>query len=123
MGRKNVVGPYLLFNDVDISTDQTSNFTSIEFLDNCGILCHWTGTSPVGEIIIEVSSDASNNSSTFTPTNWFPLDFGTAITVSGNDDTANINMNQLPYVWLRARYSRTSGTGNLTMTLFTKMVG
>jgi hypothetical protein len=92
----------------------TSNVTRTEYLDNVGIILSWTGTSPVGTLAIQASTDN---------TTWVALDFGSTISISGNTGTHILNINQVPFSYLRAVYTKTSGTGTLTALLSSKQVG
>lgn len=114
----NVKG-FKIFDATDISTDQTSEIVYVPYLDNVGMIVSWTGTSPVGELKIEVSNQQQNPNE---PMIWSQLDFGSAIAISGNSGTHTINMNQLPFNAIRAKYARVSGTGNLDLIAQVKMV-
>lgn len=92
----------------------TSSTTTVGYLDNVGVLLSWTGTSPVGAITFDVSNDNSN---------WVSLDFGSVIAISGNTGSHVISINQLPFIYIRAKYTKTSGTGTLTASLNAKQVG
>ena len=118
--RKNT-NQFIFFSDADMSGNLESPFTNVEYMDNVGILATWAGTAEVGEIFVEVSNDMSQGGSEWEPTNWVPLDFGSQILVTG-DDEAVININQVPFKWLRMRYERDSGTGLLNASMYVKMV-
>lgn len=117
MARKYPLINWLMFgaNGCDLSVAQThSSVTEINLQDNVGVIITWTGTSPVGAIVFEVS----NNNST-----WNSLDFGSAISISGNTGNHTVNINQLPYSFIRATYNKTSGTGTLIASLTSKQMG
>lgn len=99
----------------------TSTITGVNNDDNIGIIASWTGTSPVGVLIIEASNDY--NATTSTAGTWVTLDFGSSIAISGNTGSHQININQLPYSYLRATYTKTSGTGTLKLYMTSKSVG
>lgn len=109
-----------MFNSVSLASNQTSSATFVGYTDNHGIAISWTGTSPIGSLVVEVTNDVIDQPS-ITPS-WIALDFGSAITISGASGNHLINVNQGPYHALRMRYVFTSGTGNLTAKLTSKQV-
>lgn len=117
MSRKNVKS-WTPINGVSMAGNITSDPTNVQHSDNIGYLVSWTGTSPVGEIFVDVSNDEAS-----TPTTWKSLDFGSQITVSGNSGSHDININQLPFVQIRVRYVRSSGVGTLTVKMNYKQAG
>lgn len=102
------------------SASVNSNVSNVLNQDNIGIVTTWTGTSPVGTLNIQVSNDYNPDNGNG---NWVTLDFGSAIAISGNTGSLNITINQLPYTYLRAQYSKVSGTGTLNCSITTKQVG
>ena len=105
-------------NALDMSANITTETTNVLNVDNIGIVASWNGTSPVGTLFVDVSNDEGTS-----PTNWATLDFGVSIAIANNTDSGVININQVPFVWLRVRYVRTSGTGTLTLALSMKRNG
>lgn len=118
MGRKNTVSNYLMFGssgcDMSVAGTQTSNITEIINMDNVAIVASWTGSSPVGTLLVQVSNDQVV---------WQNLDFGSAISISGNSGSHDLIMNQLPHTYIRAAYVKTSGTGTLACSISIKQVG
>ncbi len=92
----------------------TSSITETQYMDNIGIVLNWTGTSPVGVISIEVSNDQIV---------WNALDFGQAIPISGNSGSHIIEITQLPFTYLKAVYTKTSGVGTLFASIALRQVG
>lgn len=115
MGRKHVVHSYAMFDDVDISTNQTSSTTNVEQLDQATIHISWTGSSPVGEIIVDARNGSADS--------WYQLDFGSSIAISGASGDHQILFKEMPFTDIRLRYVFTSGTGSLTARLTMKSVG
>lgn len=118
MARKNVLLPFAMFGASGADMSQpvsVSTATDVTYQDNIGILASWSGTSPVGQLFIEVFDPLQGL--------WTALDFGAQILVSGNSGSHEITINQLPFAKLRARYAGTSGTGALFATLTAKQVG
>lgn len=123
MSRKNVIKSFKLLDSVDISTNQTqATPTSVINMDKASIRVNWTGTSPVGELFVEARNTAEDADKA-PAGDWFALDFGTAITISGNSGEHLIILNELPHNEIRLRYASTSGTGTLTAVITAKQVG
>ena len=124
MARKDTVQNFLSFgaSGCDMSASQTSTISSVQFMDNIGILLSWSGASaPVGVFTVEVSNDYNpvvTNAGT-----WMSLDFGSSIAISGSSGSHEISINQLPYSWIREKYTRTSGSGTLNVFLSAKQGG
>lgn len=100
----------------------TSAVTNIQFLDNVGYQFVFTG-SPVGEITIEVSIDHSENSQGVVSTagTWTALTLTPTASVSAAGNIY-VDLNQLSAPWVRAVYTKTSGTGTLNAYLCAKAV-
>lgn len=107
-------------SELDLSADATSQATNVQFSDNIGIQLVWTGSSPSGEVLIQSSNDYDPIKNTGT---WTNLDFGVPILITGNSGNHIININLVPFAWIRLFYDRTSGTGTMTSTLVMKQVG
>lgn len=114
MSRKTVILGHKVIDAGDMSGNLTGSETNVTQLDNIGYIAEWSGTSPVGVLSVEVQSG---------PSGWAALDFGSPLAVSGNTGSLIINVNQLPFEKIRVVYTATSGTGSLTVTLSSKVVG
>lgn len=116
MGRKNTLNNYAMFgagaNMATAST--TSSSTNVQYTDNIGIVLAWTGSTPIGTITVQGSNDN---------TNWATLDFGSAISITGDSGTDLLNINQFPCSYIRIVYTKSSGTGTITASMTTKQIG
>jgi hypothetical protein len=84
----------------------TSNATNIEFMDNIGFQVLWTGT-PVGNFYVFCSIDGIN---------YIALTFAPALGMpAGVPGGFLINLQQLPYPWIKFQYINTSGSGTLSV--------
>lgn len=131
-GRKSNLGSFQVITGGDMSTASlTSTVSSIEFLDDIGYQFNWTG-SPVGNISIEVSADHKQDASgnVTVAGNWVPLTFsywnGTSFTTATSIPTSvgspvYIDLALLSAPWIRAKYTKTSGTGTLSAFITAKM--
>ena len=120
MGRKNVIVPYKIIDDGDMSGSLTSVITDVQFQDNVGIIVSWSGTTPVGTLTVEVANQVKDDPDSLI---WDELDFGATISVSGNTGQHSLNIQSLPYTKIRLKYNRASGTGTLNAILTSKVVG
>lgn len=114
------------------SASVTSAVTSIQFLDNVGYQFSWSG-SPVGTFALQVSADyAQDSNGNVTNTgNWVPLLFtywdGAAFVTSYTVPTSvgspiYLDLALLSAPWIRAVYTKSSGSGTLTGTVTAKQV-
>lgn len=120
MARKNVLLSFPILNAVDISQSQVSDPTGVGYTDNIGMLIDWAGSSPAGTITVEVCDDDTKGKPSGV---WHTLTLSGTPAVSGNIGQHEISINQLPYSWVRVRYTRTSGSGSLTVKISTKQIG
>lgn len=101
--------PKLSFNDLyvaagDMSADITqSPSTFVGEVEHVAVHAVWTGTSPVGNLIVQGSNDNTNFTQISTDA------------VSGNSGSIMKNMPSVGYVFLRVFYDVTSGTGTLNV--------
>lgn len=79
----------------------------------------YTGLSPVGELVVEVSNSYSQNAdgSVKNPGSWTALTLSAPTTISGSSGTGFIDLEQLAAYAVRIRYVRTSGTGTMNIVL------
>ena len=128
MGRKDKLS-YVLLNGVDASVNQTSSNTNIEYLDKVGLVIQWTG-SPVGNLFVDVNVQVQSSSGV-SNSSFAPLSFQDAasssvvssIPIPGSGSPLIIKLSDLCFSQIRVRYVATSGTGNLTVYLDSKVVG
>lgn len=76
----------------------------------------WSGGgTPVGTIAIQVSLDYAQDSQGVVTNSgtWTALTFSSTPAVSGNSGSLYLDLNQLGAAWVRAVYTKTSGTGTL----------
>jgi len=105
--QKAVLKPYPIFNAITISSTQTSGSTNVWGIDFEYIVVVWSGgSSPVGSITVEVLYSDNDD--------WIPLDFASALSVSGNSGSMQIKLNSIPFTHVRIKYTRVSGTATLS---------
>lgn len=134
-GRKTNLLKYRSITDANMaSASTTSSVTNIQILDNVGYQFTWTG-SPVGDLSIEVSADYAEdnmsppnvtNAGSWTPlvlTYWNGTIFVTATAIPTSvGSPVYLDLAFLSAPWIRAKYTRTSGSGTLNAYVTAKMV-
>jgi hypothetical protein len=99
-----------------MGADYTTGGMNTEGLDNVGLQVVYTGT-PTGSWSFEVSNDAAQlPDGTVSGGTWIALTLASAPpNPSGSGSSFVVDFNQLPYRFLRVKYTRSSGTGSLTI--------
>jgi hypothetical protein len=118
-GSKRIIGPFKSIDSVSLATNITGQETAITGIDSLFLYVEWTGTDPVGELVVEFLKTPSEKSSSGLA-EWVAIDFGATIAISGNSGSHTIVFSELPFLRIRPRYIATSGTGNLTVTTLGK---
>lgn len=120
----------------DMSTASiTSAVTSIQYMDDVGLQLNWSG-APVGTFQVQVSMDYSQDLSSpanvTNAGNWVPLTltyWDGAAFVTGVDIPTSvgspiyIDLALLSAPWMRAVYTRVSGSGTLSGYVAAKQLG
>lgn len=110
----------------DMSGSLTSIGIDLQQLVLGSVQAVWSGgSSPVGDLTLEVSNDIVQVSLGTNPaanvSNWITYT-GSTQSVSGNTGSAMYNITDMGYRWLRLKYTRTSGSGTLNAIFFGKGV-
>lgn len=109
MGGVRTLGPVEILSAGDMSGNLTTNGVDMLSMPFGAIEAEWTG-SPTGTFSVDGSLDNSN---------WYPT--GTDVNnPEGSADSTLINLQGIGFRYLRLSYTRTSGTGSLTVTFFGK---
>lgn len=121
MSTRSNLRPQPVIVDGDMSGDITSDPTILQSLTVGAYSYSWSGTSPVGNISVEISNDYAlnpdgtvKNAGTWTQI-YFTLNGSSVVNeapVSGNTGTGIIEWSTGAYA-IRTKYSRDSGTGTL----------
>lgn len=111
---KKVMFPVQIIANVSMGASVTSPVIDASYQDNVGLEIAWTSANAEGTITIE----ASNSGDTF-----YALTFDPALTQpSSNNGGYLVNLNQFPYAFYRVKYTRSSGTGTLSVWASSKEV-
>jgi hypothetical protein len=126
MSRKNV-NIYPLALSQSLGASFTTAPTLIKYMDNCAYQINATTSDAIGTFAVEASLDYATNEVTNLVTNagnWIALTLagGTPSLASANDNIM-INLNELPFNAIRLVYTRTSGTGTMSVYIMTKQMG
>jgi hypothetical protein len=126
MAAKTFIKPYKVLSSGDMSQSSlTSSITSIQGVDNVVYQFIFTGT-PTGVFTIEVSTDyapgVGPNSEPANPGHWVTLPVTPALVASGTDGSVFVDLNQMGSPYIRAVYTRTSGTGVLNIIITAKAI-
>ena len=111
--------PYPVIKNGDMSqASLTSDITIIRKLSLLSYGVSWSGTSPVGSIVVEVSNDYAINSdgSVQHAGTWNDLPLSAPTTVSGNTGMGFIDIFATSAFAIRLKYIKGSGTGTLQVT-------
>lgn len=100
----------------------TSAVTNIQFLDNIAIQIDYSGTLPVGNIIVEASSNHQQDAQGVTTVAGTWVDLGLGLTAPTSTTPIYVDVNQLSAPYIRVRYARTSGTGTMNAVISAKEV-
>lgn len=119
----NLLIPVKLLTAQSMASSITSNPVEIKLQDNVGLQLDWTG-APVGTFSVQISITHTQdlNGNVTNAGTWVSLPLSPAITASGSADSAYIDLNQMSAAYVRLIYTRTSGTGALTVTVTGKAV-
>lgn len=135
--KKNNLLKYQSITNGDMSQASiTSAVTNISFLDDVGVQFNWSG-APVGTFQIQISADHAQDYSSppnvTVPGNWVPLTFtywdaGTSTFITGTTIPTSVgspiylDLALLSSPWIRAVYTKVSGTGTLQAFITAKAV-
>ena len=117
-GRKNFLNPYRLIDSESMGASVTSDPFNVQGLDSIAVQFVFSGT-PTGTFSVQVSG----NYNTVTASgDWDDLFLNPSMTASGASGTASTNIQQLAFLWMRLKYTRTGGTGSLDAYVSGKMI-
>lgn len=115
MSSRPLFKPFPVIQDGDMSGSITSKITIIQQLSLISYSISWSGASPVGSVVVEVSNDYTQEAdgSVRNPGIWNALPLDSATSVSGNSGNGFIDIDLNSGYALRLRYVSTSGTGTM----------
>lgn len=121
MARKQVLEPFKVIDDGDMSADITQlKPTKVRQLDYVKLDIKWSGGPAVGEIKIEVADEFEKSGLIST---WQELTFTSPISVSGSSGSHQVIILVVAFDLIRVKYIRSSGSGDLDVVIFGKTLG
>ena len=118
--KKSPLLPFRVVNDNDLSASFTTNPTDARYQDNIMYqIVIASGGNAVGVLDVEVSSDYDPKQ--INAGNWTDLGSAYQATIDGVG-TGLIMLNQFEAVWMRLKYTRTSGTSTMNAYVSGKQV-
>ena len=103
---------YQIFTNADLSVPQISAVTQVQFLDNLGMQINITSGTPTGQFDVEVSADYAVSEPGGMVTNagtWGSI--AEPLIIAGAPSPTLLNLNQVPFPFMRLIYTPTSGSG------------
>lgn len=124
MSTRPALRPFSVITDGDMSGDITSAVTIIDNKSMVAYGISWSGSSPSGTLIVQVSNDYSQNAdgSERDAGTWTDLTLDVTPTVSGNTGAGFIDLGATAAYAIRLFYDRTSGTGTLQAKVTAKVM-
>jgi hypothetical protein len=117
---KSVVKNIPLISAVSMGATITSSVIDVLQTDNIGLQVTWTSANAVGTITVEGSVDYDPHFETGT---FYALTFDPVLTQPNSDNGGYlVNINQFPWPYVRVVYTRSSGTGTLTVNISVKSI-
>jgi len=105
MARKHVTPEKQVFDNFDLSAAGTSIETDCEQLDRIRYDLNWTG-APIGNISVQVSNTKAVGS-------WKTLGIDPSLDIVGIAGSAEIDIENICWKYVRLSWSFSGGTGNL----------
>jgi hypothetical protein len=93
----------------DMSGNITGSTTYIGALLIGSLAISWTGSTPVGNIAVQISNDGSV---------WVTQSI---VPTGGADGQTIFNLSDIGYLYIRVNYTRTSGSGTLSASITGKV--
>lgn len=100
-----------IVNAASTAASVTSDVLNVQDFDNIALQMVWTGTT-AGTFAVQASLDYEPAGSAGT---WTALTLSAVPTAAGSADSALVDLNQVAAPWLRVVFTRSSGTGALTV--------
>lgn len=109
-------GPQSVITNGDMSGDLTSMITIMDQLIMISYSIVWTGSSPLGNISVQVSDDYSvtPGGTVNNPGTWNTLPLSAPTPVSGSSGNGFIDIDAHAGYAIRLVYARVSGTGSMS---------
>lgn len=122
MARKNIIASHKMLDSVSLTSNSESSITNVINLDRASVSIQWSGSDSVGEVEFHARKKEKEKSTA--DTQWYTLDFGSSIAITGASGSHEVIFDSLDFCELKAVYTTASGTtGSLTAVISAKTVG
>ena len=124
MTRKNNLRQFKILSAGDMSqATLTSAITNIQHLDDIAVQFNFSG-APTGTFSVEVSVDYAQDEegNVQNAGNWIPMTLTPTPIASGAAGSVFIDIQLTSAPWIRAKYTKSSGTGSVDMWISAKAV-
>lgn len=117
MSSRPLFTPHTVVDAGDMSADIISDPTIITNLSMFSYAISWAGTAPVGTMSVQVSNDYSQNAAgkVMNAGTWTTVTLSAPTPVTGATGNGFIDIDATAAYAIRAVYTATSGTGELTV--------
>ena len=114
-GRKNIINANHLFTETAVVADKTTNPIDVSHLDNIAVQVNWSAgaSSPAATVVVKASVDG---------TNYVDLVLDSVPTITGNSGSVLINLNQLPFNFVKFFVDWTAGSYTLDVWVTAKQL-
>lgn len=125
MARKNTLNRHPVATAQSLGTSFTTDPTTISYLDNISYQIDATTSDAIGTFVVQGSIDYVPAQPNETPNagHWVDMTLSGSPTLASANDDILIDMNQVPFTAVRLQYTRTSGTGAVTVIINAKQIG
>ena len=123
MASRPILSPFPVITNGNMAGSLTSVVTVIQNTSMLSYAMVWAGTSPVGQISVQVSNDYSQNAdgTVANAGTWSTLPLSASTSVTGNSGVGFIDIDLISAYAIRLVYTAGSGTGTLNATITGKV--
>lgn len=116
MASRPILAPFSVIENESMAGNITSDVTVIQNTSMVAYQVTWSGTTPIGEMSVEVSNNYTQNADGTVryAGDWATVGpFSDTLDVTGNTGTGFIDIEGISAYAIRLVYTRTSGTGTM----------
>jgi len=110
---KNIAQAHIIVAGDMSAASLTSRAMRSALLDDYSFQAVWTGSSPVGTLDVQVSNDHQENGGVVVNAGTWTSIYNSVPAVSGNSGSLFLNISAISAAFVRAVYTKGSGTGTL----------
>jgi hypothetical protein len=115
---KKVIDPFKIIDAGSMAGNISSTATNVRNMDMVTFFVEWTGNDPIGYLSFQYVEKESINPALETwKTIYLGPGVGNLIPINLDSGSHTVLFTMVPFVKIRAIYTASSGTGNLTVTI------